>query len=258
MSPLPRFPLGPALPLALLIAVTACAQYKENRDPRVTGMQMNAQTMPEAANVQVPMPPPEPKRVLKRAEGASLWRTGSRGFFGDQRATKVGDILTVDINIDDKAKLQNASQRSRDGSQKMGFPTFFGYGKQIDKILPGVQQNDLPTGGQIVDLGSTSSTGGSGSIDRNETINLKVAALVIKKLPNGDMVIAGRQEVKVNHELRELRVAGIIRPQDIRMDNTISYEKIAEARIAYGGKGQISSVQQPRYGQDFLNVVLPY
>jgi flagellar L-ring protein precursor FlgH len=102
------------------------------------------------------------------------------------------------------------------------------------------------------------SASGSGSIDRNESIRLKVAALVIKKLPNGEMVVAGRQEVKVNQELRELRVAGIIRPQDIRMDNTIPYEKMAEARITYGGRGQISSVQQPRYGDDFLNVVLPY
>ena len=246
------------LPLVLLIAVAGCDKYAAQHDPRITGMQLNAQTMPEASSVQVPMPPPEPPRVLTRAEGASLWRVGSRGFFGDQRATKVGDILTVDINIDDKAKLQNASQRSRDGTQSMGFPTFFGYGKQIDKILPGVGQNDLPTGGNIVDLGSTSSANGSGSIARNETIDLKVAALVIQKLANGDLVIAGRQEVKVNHELRELRVAGIIRPQDIRMDNTISYEKIAEARIAYGGRGQLSAVQQPRYGQDFLNVVLPY
>lgn len=249
------------LTLTLLAAATAlagCQSYKDARDPKVTDMSLNAQTMPEAASVQVPMPTPEATRAPQRAETASLWRTGSRGFFGDQRAAKVGDILTVDINIDDKAKLSNASKRQRDGSQQVGNPTFFGYDKKLYKILPGVSQADMPTGSNIADLSSTSSASGSGSIDRNESINLKVAAMVIKKLPNGELVVAGRQEVKVNHELRELRVAGIIRPQDIRMDNTIPYEKMAEARITYGGKGQISSVQQPRYGDDFLNVILPY
>ncbi|MDA3889442.1 MAG: flagellar basal body L-ring protein FlgH [Allgaiera sp.] len=255
-----RMPLSRATlaVLAASCALSACTAYRNARDPKMAGMQLDAKTMPEAASVQVPMPAPDPTYQPKRAEAASLWRTGSRGFFGDQRATKVGDILTVDINIDDQAKLSNASQRQRAGSQQLGKPTFFGYGGQIYKALPGVNKSDLPTGSQIVDLGSSSSASGSGSIDRNESISLKVAALVIKKLPNGEMVVAGRQEVKVNQELRELRVAGIIRPQDIRMDNTIPYEKMAEARITYGGRGQISSVQQPRYGDDFLNVVLPY
>lgn len=244
--------------IASACALSACAQYRDARDPKMAGMQLDAKTMPEAASVQVPMPPPEATRRPERAEAASLWRTGSRGFFGDQRATRVGDILTVDINIDDMAKLSNASQRQRAGSQQVGNPTFFGYGGQLYKVLPGVSKSQMPQGSNVADLGSSSSASGSGSIDRNETISLKVAAMVVKKLPNNEMVVAGRQEVKVNQELRELRVAGIIRPQDIRMDNTIPYEKMAEARITYGGKGQISSVQQPRYGDDFLNVILPY
>ncbi len=239
--------------LVLAAALSGCASIQAARNPHLSGMDLNAKTMPEAANVQVPMPPAEPRPVPVRAEAASLWPRGSRGFFGDQRAARVGDILTVDINIDDKAKLSNASQRSRGGNEKLGFPTFFGLGSHLGKVLPGPAAS-----GNLVDLGSSSSANGSGSINRNETINLKVAAMVVKRLPNGEMVIAGRQQVKVNQEMRELRVAGIIRPQDISRDNTIPYEKIAEARISYGGQGQLSSVQQPRYGQDFLNVVLPY
>ncbi|WP_102223648.1 flagellar basal body L-ring protein FlgH [Acidimangrovimonas sediminis] len=247
------------VPILLATALLAgCQQYRDARDPKVSDIDLSAKTMPEVASIQVPMPPPEVKPAPMRAEAASLWRTGSTGFFGDQRATKVGDILTVDINIDDNAKLSNASKRSRDGSQTVGNPTFLGYEKRLHSVLPGVNKSDMPTGDNIADLSSSSSSNGSGSIDRNESISLKVAAMVLKKLPNGEMVVAGRQEVKVNHELRELRVAGIIRPQDIRMDNTIPYEKMAEARITYGGKGQLSSVQQPRYGDDFLNVVLPY
>ncbi len=253
--------LHPLAPLCLIGLLGGCGvmdAYRHDRDPGLSGMQLDASTMPETTHVQVPMPPPEPKQTLLRAEAASLWQPGSRGFFGEQRATKVGDILTVIININDQAQLANASDRSRSEAQNMGFPTFFGFGNQIAKVLPGTGTAALPTTGDIVDLGSSSSASGSGTIKRNEAINLKVAALVIQKLANGDLVLAGRQEVKVNSELRELRVAGIIRPQDISMDNTIPYEKIAEARIAYGGRGQLSRVQQPRYGQDFLDVTLPY
>ncbi|WP_127900748.1 flagellar basal body L-ring protein FlgH [Solirhodobacter olei] len=244
--------------LAAVVALAGCAQIRDARNPQMEGMDLNAKTMPETANVQVPMPPPQARHRPVRAEAASLWQNGSRGFFGDQRASKVGDLLTVDIDIADNAKLSNESKRSRSGSQQLGNPTFFGYGKKLYKLLPGIGKNDYPTGSNAVDLGSNSSYDGSGSIARGETINLKVAAMVIRKLPNGEMVIAGRQEVKVNQELRELRVAGIIRPSDITTDNTIPYQKIAEARITYGGKGQISSVQEAPYGQDFLNVVLPY
>ncbi len=232
-----------ALALGAAAALSACQAFQDAHNPQLTGMQLNNQTMPEAANVQVPMPPPLPPHVPIRAEAASLWQNGSRGFFGDQRATKVGDILTVDIAIADSAKLSNAFKQATDGAQTLGQPSVLGH-----------------TIGGSPALGTTSSStaDGSGSIARNETIDLKVAAMVVQKLPNDDLVIAGRQEVKVNQEMRELRVAGIIRPQDITMDNTIPYEKIAEARITYGGKGQISSVDSPRYGQDFLNVILPY
>jgi flagellar L-ring protein precursor FlgH len=203
------------------------------------------------------MPPPEPKRVLRRGEGASLWSRGNTGFFADQRASKVGDILTVLIEIDDQAQLANATSRQRQGGTSLGFPTLFGYGTQIDKILPGVGPDDLPSG-DIVDLSSTTQASGTGSINRKESISLKVAALVVQKLPNGNLVVAGRQEVKVNQELRELRVAGIIRPQDIQMNNTIPYDKIAEARIAYGGRGQLSRQQQRSYGEDAMDIILPY
>ncbi|CUK25889.1 Basal body L-ring protein [Cognatishimia activa] len=239
------------------LAVSGCTQnYKETRNPQFS--EMDPQLVPEVNRVSVPLPRTEPNRRPKRAEASSLWSRGTSSFFDDQRAQNVGDILTVVINIQDNAQLRNQSERSRSGSQDLNTPGFFGYGSQIDKVLPGVGPDDLPTGGNIVDLGNTSASAGSGSIRRNEAINLRVAALIIKELPNGNFVVAGRQEVKVNSELRELRVAGIIRPEDISTANTVSYDKIAEARITYGGRGQISVVQQPRYGEDFLDVILPY
>lgn len=250
--------VGAAVALAAMLTMQGCAKYTTHRDPSVSDMVVDGSTMPEVNRVSVPMPPVEPVVPPKRAEASSLWHRESRSFFGDRRAQAVGDIMTVVIDIDDSAQLKNASERSRSGGQNVKNPIFLGYGGQIDKILPGVDPSDLPTGGSIIDLDSASAAAGEGSIKRNETIQLRVAALIIKELPNGNFVIAGRQEVKVNYELRELRVAGIIRPVDINIDNTIPYDKIAEARIAYGGRGQITRVQQPRYGTDFLDVILPY
>lgn len=230
-----------------LIALTGCDKNAFQRDPQMSDLTLNDQTMAEAGRVQVPMPDPEPYRAPTRAEAASLWQRGSRGFFGDQRASRVGDLLTVTIEIKDEAQLENESDRSRSSSTSVDTPSVLG-----------LNVGGLVTDGKLVNLNSESSDNGQGSIQRNETISLKIAALVTQKLPNGNFVIAGRQEVKVNHELRELRVAGIIRPVDIEMDNTVPYDKIAEARITYGGRGQLSKVQQPRYGSDALDVILPY
>lgn len=240
-----------------ILAVAACGRDPFGQDPKISGVEMSPMTMPEVARVQVPMPPPEVARPLERGEQSSLWQRGSGGFFADQRATKVGDILTIMIDIDDQASLSNASDRERTGSSQFTKPKFFGYGDKLHKILPGVSASDL-SDPNIVDLSSTTSASGSGNISRNETISLKVAALVVQMLPNGNMVVAGRQEVKVNQELRELRVAGIIRPQDINMNNTIPYDKIAEARITYGGDGSISRQQLRSYGEGVVDIVLPY
>lgn len=232
--------------LTAALALAACGDPRDafHRDPQVSDMSIVGGTMPEASFVQVPMPPPEQPRTYHRAEAASLWERGSGGFFADQRASRVGDILTIDIRIDDRAQLRNATQRERSGSGSVGFPSLLGL-------------SNLPTG-DIVDFGSGFEASGSGSIIRREAIDLKVAALVVQSLPNGNLVVAGRQEVKVNQELRELRIAGIIRPQDIRMNNTIPYEKVAEARITYGGRGQLSRQQQRGYGEDVMDVILPY
>ncbi|MGD9863430.1 MAG: flagellar basal body L-ring protein FlgH [Pseudodonghicola sp.] len=253
-----RLPRAGLLALAALLAVPACTQYKEGRNPTLSGVVLDGDTMPEVNRISVPMPEAEPALPPKRAEASGLWGKNTRSFFGDRRAQAVGDLLTVVIDINDQAQLKNASERSRSGGQNVKDPVFLGYGGQIDKILPGVDANDLPTGGSIIDLDSSSSASGEGSIKRNETIQLRVAAMIVKELPNGNFVIGGRQEVKVNYELRELRVAGVIRPVDINIDNSISYDQIAEARIAYGGRGQLTRVQQPRYGEDMLDVILPY
>jgi len=199
----------------------------------------------------VSLPMPAPIEVERHAN--SLWRPGSRAFLKDQRAAQVGDILTVVIEIDDNASISNTTQRSRDNEENASLTNFLGFEAHLDDLLP--DEVD-PT--SLVDMDSDSLSTGAGSVDRDESINLRIAALVTQVLPNGNMVVAGRQEVRVNYEVRELQVAGIIRPEDILSDNTISYDQIAEARIAYGGRGQLSDVQQPRYGQQIYDIIWPF
>jgi flagellar L-ring protein precursor FlgH len=183
----------------------------------------------------------------------SLWRPGSRAFFKDQRASQVGDILTVVIDIDDNATISNTTQRTRDNSEDASAGNFLGFESQLDRIFP-----DAIDPNSLIDLDSDSLSQGAGSVDRDEAINLRIAGLVTQVLPNGNYVIAGRQEVRVNFEVRELLVAGIIRPEDLTSQNTINYDQIAEARISYGGRGQITDVQQPRYGQQVYDIIWPF
>ena len=196
--------------------------------------------------VSMPMPTPQ---ILEPAAN-SLWRPGARAFFKDQRAARIGDLLTVTVNITDKANIANETQRSRTNKEDSGITDFIGSKTitQANKILPG----------RILTADSTASSDGKGSVTRQEALQTNVAAVVTQLLPNGNLVVEGKQEIRVNFEIRELIVAGIVRPEDIQSDNTIDSSKIAQARIAYGGRGQISDVQQPRYGQQVMDVLLPF
>lgn len=199
----------------------------------------------------ISMPMPTPK--LASVHANSLWRQGSRAFFKDLRASEVGDVITVVINIADEAKLNNKSTQKRDDNSVAGITNLLGLEANLSKLLPsGV------SAGSLVNTSSDRNISGDGSIERKETINLKVAAVITQVLPNGNLVIHGRQETSINFEVRELQVAGVIRPEDVSSTNTIQYEQIAEARVAYGGRGSISDLQRPRWGSEIVDVLLPF
>ena len=197
--------------------------------------------------VRMPMPDTAPISYAPN----SLWRTGSRAFFKDQRAARIGDILTVKVNVTDKANLLNQTKRSRANSEGLGLPNAFG----LEKVA-GI--TNVVTPDKLLTATSNSASDGAGSVQRAETVTTNVAGIVTQVLPNGNLVIEGKQEIRVNFEVRELIVAGVVRPEDIESDNTIDSNKIAQARIAYGGRGQITDVQQPRYGQQLVDIVLPF
>lgn len=210
--------------------------------PKLSAIQ-NPTTQAGYRPVQMPMPTPLPPQ----REANSLWRAGSRAFFKDQRAHQIGDILTVRVIVTDRAQISNQTKRSRANDEHLGVPNLFGL----------EDKTGIDTG-ELLNADSTTSSSGAGTVNRSEQLSTTVAAVVTQVLPNGNLVIEGRQEVRVNFEIRELIVAGVVRPEDIESANTIDSSKIAEARISYGGRGQISDVQQPRYGQQALDVLLPF
>lgn len=235
--------------LVLLAPLAACSTVKE----AVKGPDLAPVGYPAAlAPITQPMvsardPGPSP------ASANSLWRTGARAFFNDQRASRVGDILTVNIDIDDSAKTNNATSTSRSSGMNAGVPHFFGLESTIGKILPSAFEAE-----NMVETSSSANNAGAGSVNRQEKINLTIAAVVTGVLPNGNMVIQGTQEVRTNAEVRQLTVAGIVRPEDISSANTIKHTQIAEARISYGGRGDISRVQKTPAGQSLLEKFSPF
>src|SRR5437660_1526461 len=232
------------------VAMGGCSavdRLKSVGEPPALSTIDNPVAQPGYKPVQMPMPTPQPVSYNPN----SLWRNGSRAFFKDQRAMQVGDIMTVKVKITDNAKFENGTQRSRTNKEDSGVTDFIG-----SKLLTGDAAKLMP--GKILTADSTANSEGKGSVNRQEALLTNVAAVVTQVLPNGNLVVEGKQEVRVNFEVRELIVAGIVRPEDIESDNTIDSTKIAQARIAYGGRGQITDVQQPRYGQQVLDVLLPF
>jgi flagellar L-ring protein precursor FlgH len=191
-------------------------------------------------------PPPRPSYP----SGNSFWHDGSADLFRDPRAMRVGDVVTVKISIKDKASLDNTSERSRDSKRNLNFEG--GYDMAYP-FLKGKGEGKIDGA-----INSGTSTKGQGAVTRSESIDLLVAAVVSDVLPNGNLVISGTQEVRVNFEVRVLSVAGVVRPRDIATDNTISYDKIAEARISYGGRGRIMEVQQPGWGHELFDLIAPF
>ena len=235
--------------LICLLALTACGRLQEvGRAPNFTPLEGSYQHHAMYSN-----PMPEDVAPEGPGDASSLWTAGRSSLFGDRRATRRGDILTVVIEIDDSAVIKNSTDRSRSGKETMGVPSLFGIPQVIDGILP-----EGASSAEAVATNSASTYSGDGSVARNEKLMLRVAATVVEELPNGVLRIEGQQEVRVNFELRELLVTGYVRPVDISRQNEITYDKIAGAQISYGGRGQITDVQQPRYGQQVADVLLPF
>ncbi len=239
--------LFPLATLLLAVTLSGCGDRLENigKPPALTGIDGSREALAMSTT-----PMPHDIAARRSSDGASLWTAGRSSLLGDRRAQQSGDILTVVIEIDEKAEVSASSGRKRSGSEKMSISALLG----IPQLGPMGNVNLAPG----VATSSDSASSGNGTTKRKEKLTLRVAATVVGQLPNGVLQIQGTQEVRVNYELRELLVTGFVRPEDISRQNEIPYDKIASARISYGGRGQITDMQQPRYGQQIADTVLPF
>lgn len=194
-------------------------------------------------------PLPNPQAESPKYANA-LWRPGARSFFRDQRAARVGDILRVNVEINDRSDVINETRRQKDANETVSIPNLFGSVR--NKIIPGGRNDPL------ISADSETETVGRAQLRRQERLNTQVSAIVTQVLPNGNLVIDGSQEILINFEVRVVGVKGIVRPQDIGSDNTVDVSQIAEARVTYGGRGQITDLQQPRYGYQILDAISPF
>ena len=245
--------------LFLTFALSGCSALDRVRQigepPELTKI-ANPVTQPGYQPVSLPMP--TPKRLER--QNNSLWAPDRITFFKDQRAKDIGDIINVTINIEDEASLENESSRTRSSAEGANLSRLFGLEQALDAQLPEAV-NDATTGllnPELTNFDSNSSHSGEGTTEREEEITVTLAALITQILPNGNMVITGRQEVRVNFEKRILQIDGVIRPEDIDSNNSVASDRIAEARIVYGGEGQLTDMQQPRYGQQLYDIIFPF
>ena len=236
--------------LAMLVCLSACSTAPVGAPPPFSQQPFNAE---RDAMINPGLPAIISPTQLGPSAQASLWSGDRTSLLGDRRARQRGDIMTVVIEIDDSAAISNSSSRTRSASQRAGAPQLFGIPQRLAPRLP-----EGASIGSLVDVNSQSNASGNGNVRRSEELTLRVAVTITDVLPNGVFAILGQQEVRVNYELRELIVTGFVRPEDISRQNEITYDKIASARISYGGRGQITDMQQPRYGQQMLDRVLPF
>jgi flagellar L-ring protein precursor FlgH len=240
--------------LGLLVALAACGGDNPIGAPppmtTIGAVAPDAAAIMTADRAAIAVPPPQAARHAYQQ--ASLWGTGPTNLLGDRRAKNLGDLLTIVIEIDDEAEMRNSTQRNRSGSEGLEIGQVFGIGGT--KLMP----RELEGLGGELELGGSSNYRGSGNVKRNEQLTLRIAATVVDVLPNGHLVVQGDQEVRVNNELRDLQIVGIVQPEDIDRHNVIGYDRIAGARISYGGRGTVSTAQQPRWGQQAVDMVLPF
>lgn len=201
-----------------------------------------------------PVSMPMPQVNTARGGANSLWSPGSSGFFKDQRAAKVGDIITVRVSAKDNALMENKMEQNRDNNKdSMGIGALAGYESYLGDYPPDAVKPEA-----VLDINSNREISADGKVDRKEKIEMTLAAIVTQVLPNGNLVVEGTQEIRVSYELRKMTMRGIVRRADITSDNSIDSSKIAELRVSYGGQGVITDVQQPRYGRQILDIIAPF
>ena len=230
-----------AISLFLVFSLAACSTSHKAVDSRSTVIPKSLYVKPTQ---QKPM------------EGA-LWPGNTRGnfLFGDDKAAKVGDIITVTINENATSTQSASTNTAKDTSINMQAPNVLGLPSSL-----GIQ-NFLNMGTQFdpsVNATIANSMQGTGTVTRNGTLTATISALITDILPSGNLRIEGRRSVTVNNEEQIMVLRGIVRPQDINFDNTIPSTLIADAAISYTGEGVVADEQRKGWLARVLSKVWPF
>lgn len=240
--------------ISLLLSISllsACATTKASDKAAFTPPIPNIEYAQNKFRANMASVPAEDMRL--NARETSLWSNSPKSLFGDRRASQAGDILTVLVEIDDEAEMSNSVSEDRQTSENLGLNAFFGLPEKINGILPAGASTS-----PAIDLTRTRNLSGDGTIQRGEKITLRLAVQVIDVLPNGYLELSGKQQIMVNNEVRHLQVSGLIRTQDISRQNVITYDKIADAKIYYGGQGQVTDAVKPKVGNKIMQKIIPF
>jgi flagellar L-ring protein precursor FlgH len=249
-----RRPLPIAAIGALSLTLGACSSNVGSKLQELGGepAMSNISDPTKVAGYQ-PVSTPMPNPVPAQHQNGSIWQPGARAFFKDQRASRIGDVLTVNVTINDSAIMANETQGARNDSDQVAATNFLGLESKLQNILP---KSVNPA--SLINTSGVRATDGKASINRSEQITVQLAAIVTQVLPNGNMVVSAKQEVRVDYDLREVSFTGVVRPTDIDATDTIAWDKIAEARLSYSGRGQSEDLQQPRVGSQLIDILSPF
>lgn len=243
----------PLLLTTLVVTLSGCnlaERLSQVGEPPEMSQIQNPALVSDYRPVTMPMPAPE----APSQNSNSLWQTGSRAFFKDQRASRVGDILTVTAKIQHQSKLDTKVEAEREVKQTVGsLAHLFGYESKLHKIFPrAVDKNAL------INYNFKPEMKTKGTTQYDSVLDFKMAASIIEVLPNGNLVIQGRQEVRDRGELAVINLKGIVRREDISSSNTIDYTKIAEARISRTTEGNVSDLNSTPWGVETINKLSPF
>lgn len=200
----------------------------------------------------ITMPMPYGQDTIPSGKTPSLWQTGAQAFFKDQRAYKIGDIITVKVHIDQDESIEMTPTINRQNQGIATYNSMFGLEKAAANAFGAASTPN------VLNVTSNPQLTGSAKYEVKDKMTFQIAATVVQILPNGNMVVDGRQEMRLVNEVREVMIKGIVRREDISASNTINSEKVSELRISYGGRGDLSDMQSFPWGQQIANKLLPF
>jgi flagellar L-ring protein precursor FlgH len=235
--------------LALIVlasgGLSACSLYKPHK---ATFNEIQLKQQEERVKKGQSAIPEETAEMSSDPAQSSLWAkaAGSPYIIRNQKAQKVGDLLT--ISIDETA---TASTKAKTDTKKQSSLSMTG-------SLSAGQGASSQLGSLEAKAGNQNDFKGEGTTDRSGKFQTTVQAVVENVLPNGTLFVRGHKAITINKEDQEVEISGFVRPDDIRINNTVDSKVLADAEIRYIGEGMVSDKQQAGWGARLIDAIWPW